>query len=122
MLWQDLGNLYLGRRGLDRFKRSAHLCWCIGLHVERIDMAGCTQVKNHDTGAVIVLVLDGTVRLSCHVLGQRQSHGSQRAYLQDITTRHAVTCMGFSLTSYLEHLTNSEDTLTWIVPYQARGL
>ena len=69
MLWQDLGNLDLGRRGLDRFKRSPHLGRCIGLHVKSIDMTGCTEIENHDAGAIIVLVLDRPVGLGCHVLG-----------------------------------------------------
>ena len=99
MSWQDFGNLDLWRNCLDWLERPTDFCGGIRLQVKCIQVTGSTQIENHDTGPVIVLVLDGALRLGLHVLWQGQPNRSQRPDLEHIATRHPITCVSFSLTS-----------------------
>src|SRR5882724_2323993 len=51
---KDLGNLYIGIVRLDRLERPADFGRGIGLHVEGIDLAGRSEVEDHDARFLVV--------------------------------------------------------------------
>ena len=51
MLWEDLRKKHSGGFGRDRFEWTSNFGGCIGFDIEGIDVARCTEVKDHDRRA-----------------------------------------------------------------------
>jgi hypothetical protein len=100
---EQFGNLHLGRRGLQRLKGSADLGRRFRLHIKRIEMAGCAEIEDENTGAIVALWIDGTLLFRCQQLRQSQADGSQRSNFQHVPPRHAVAGLCFPSAYQIQH-------------------
>ena len=77
VLRQDFGELVIAAACGNRLERTSHFQRCVRLHVERVQLAGGTQIENHNAGAFIVTVSHLPLFFRFDVIGQRKSGNAQ---------------------------------------------
>ncbi len=102
MLGQDLGELKIAF-GRDRFERPTDFRRSLGLHVKRVQLAGGTQIENHDARSLVLGRINTTMFGRGQVLGQAQSDGAERTNLQEVATRSAIARVRRATRCQIQH-------------------
>ncbi len=66
-----------GRGGGNLLEGPADFGRRLGLHVERVELARCAEVENHDDRAFVGILGDGALRLEGGIIGERKADGAQ---------------------------------------------
>jgi hypothetical protein len=100
---ENLGNLDIGIVRADRFEGTANLTRRIRLHVPGIELAGRTEIENHDDRLLVIPFCDRTERLQRRVFRHGEPNGPQRSNLQKIPARQAVARRDRSASRQFKH-------------------
>ncbi len=94
VLRQDLAQSERGRRGRNLLEGAADFGRRLGLHVERVELARRAEIEDHDDGAFVGILGDGSQRFECRIIDEREADGAEHAGLQEITAGQAVAGVG----------------------------
>ena len=98
--------------GFDRLERPADFHRRLGLHIERVELAGRAEIEDHDHAAFVVILGHRALGFGGHQFGQRKANGPQCAYLEKIATRNPVARVSLASTGHVEH--GSRTRLWWV--------
>src|SRR3954454_13454210 len=91
------GDLNLGRLRGNRFERSTNFRGRIGLHVERIELARCAEIEDHD-GRALIAPDNATSGLGGEVIGQRKADRPKGTYFEEVAACPAIASVADAAT------------------------
>ena len=92
VFWQDFRNLKVAS-SRDGLEGSSYLRRCLRLHVESVQLARRTKIKDHDTRSFLFARIDVPLFRGSQILRQAQADCTQSTHLQEITSRASAARM-----------------------------